>query len=222
MKQSFLTLTFFALGLITTAHALEPRRTVTGNVVSSTVDPMGRIEVLPEAKYVGAVRFTLYGAADCEIHLFVDADSSNRVRRLYWVQFEAYLAEQPSLRYAHHPAYAPIDKDGLVFYQRARFGQSSQPPQSGSDAEKGFELLKEKGYTLPAETVNVTYRHFLDPAMRKEILLMVLEDMATTGTSFEKLVQGGVVQPSWPPIAEQLLARASSVFSVKLLLNSAK
>jgi hypothetical protein len=58
--------------------------------------------------------------------------------------------------------------------------------------------------------------------MRKEILLMVLEDMATTGTSFEKLVQGGVVQPSWPPIAEQLLARASSVFSVKLLLNSAK
>jgi hypothetical protein len=216
MKQIFLALTVLTLSFFATAQTLVPQRTVSGNVVSSPKDPIGKIEVLPSASYVGAVRLVLFGAADCEIHLFVDADASKRVRRLYWVQFEAYLPEHPNLRYSPTPSYSQISMAGLTFYQRARFGQSSDVPRAGSDADRAYALLKEKGYTLPAETVNVTYKHFLDSAMRKELLLMVIEDMSTTGTTFAQLVKDGAVQPSWAPIAAQLLARASKVFAVNV------
>ena len=222
MKRTILALAFLIFTFAAVGQPLTPTRTVNGKVVSSTVDPTGQIEVLPEADYLGAVRFVLFGTADCEIHLFVDADASKRVRRLYWIQFEAYLPEHPTLRYSHHPAYAPVSMSGLPFYQRARFGQSIEAPQPGSDAEKAFALLKEKGYALPAETVNVTYKHFMGADMRKEILLIVLEDMAIAGSSFEQLVKGGVVQSSWAPIATQLLSRASRVFAVKLTSNTAK
>lgn len=214
MKCSVALLTLAALCFITLAQAQSPLRTVNGRVVESRVDPSAQIEVLPDATYVGAVRFTLFGTADCEIHLFADADASKRVRRLYWVQFEAYLPEHPTLRYSPTSSYTPLDLSGLPFYQRARFGSSADTPRPGSDAEQAYLLLKQHGYSLPAETVNVTYKHFFGD-MRKEVLLMVIEDMALSGTAFAQLVQDGVVQPSWGPIADQLKARAAKVFVIR-------
>jgi hypothetical protein len=219
MKSFILAMAAFTLCLTAGAQALVPQRTVSGNVVTSPADPIGQVQVLPAATYVGAVRFVLFGAADCEIHLYVDADASKRVRSVYWIQFEGYLPKHPTARYTHHPAYAPLTMSGLSFYQRARFGQSSEVPEPGSDADQAFALLKSKGYTLPDETVNVTYKHFLESDMRKELLLMVIDDMSTTGTTFAELVKDGEPQPAWTPIAERLLARAGKVFSVRL--NSA-
>jgi hypothetical protein len=76
MKQIILALAVLTFSFFATAQTLIPQRTVSGNVVSSSKDPIGKIEVIPSASYVGAVRFVLFGAADCEIHLFVDADAS--------------------------------------------------------------------------------------------------------------------------------------------------
>jgi hypothetical protein len=216
LKQFILAIAISTLCLTADAQALAPQRTAVGSVVSSPVDPNGQVEILRPATYVGAVRFVLFGAADCEIHLYVDADASKRVRSVYWIQFEAYLPEPPTFRYSHHPAYSPLTMSGLPVYQRARFGQSSDVPQPGSDADQAFALLRSKGYTLPAETVNVTYKHFLGSDMRKELLLMVIDDMSTTDTTFAELVKDGKLQPAWNPIAEKLLAKASKVFSVRL------
>lgn len=216
MKQIILAMAVSALSCAATAQTLTPLRAISGNTVVSHSDPVGTIEVVPAATYVGAVRFVMFGSADCEIHLFVDADQDKRIRRLFWVQFEAYLPSHPELQYSMHPAYSAVGMSGLPFYQRARFGLSSDVPQPGSDAEKAYGLLREHGYTLPAQTVNVTYKHFLGTDMRKEIMLIVLDDMATTGTTFAELVQGGKLQPGWAPVAEQLLARAAGVFTVKI------
>lgn len=216
MKQLILTLAIFFTSIVASAQALPPMRTVDGNVVLSQSDPNARIEILLPATYVGAVRFTLYDVADCEIHLFVDADEAKQVRRLYWVQFEAYLPEHPTLAYEHHPAYTPTELNGLPFYQRARFGQSTDTPKPGSDADRAYKLLSENGYKLPAETVNVTYKHFLGTKMRKEVLLMVIEDMALTGTSFSQLVKNNELQPTWAPIADKLLERSPKAFAISL------
>jgi len=216
MKRLILALSLLFVAFSVCAETLMPRRTVTGNTVLSKADPDARIEILQPAAYVGAVRFALYDVADCEIHLFVDTDASKKVRRLYWVQYEAYLAEHPTLKYEKHPAYSPTALNGLPFHQRARFGQSSDTPQPGSDAERAFALLAEKGYSLPAETVNVTYKHFLDATMRKEVLLMVIEDMALTGTSFSQLVVNNELQPAWKPVADKLLERAPKAFRITM------
>ncbi len=216
MKQLLLTLVIFFTSIAASAQDLKPLRTVDGNVVLSKSNPSVRIEILPPATYVGAVRFTLYDVADCEIHLFVDADDSKQIRRVYWVQFEAYLPEHSTLAYEHHPAYTPTELDGLPFYQRARFGQSTDTPKPGSDADRAYKLLSENGYKLPAETVNVTYKHFLGTEMRKEVLLMVIEDMALSGTSFAQLVKNNELQPTWAPIAEKLLERSPKAFAISL------
>lgn len=193
-----------------------PERTVSGTTVSSAKDPMGSIKVNADATYVGALRFVLVGTADCEIHVLVDADASQRVRRIFWIQFEGYLPEHPTLRYQPHRAYRQVMMSGTPFYQRARFGSATDVPAPGSEAERVFALLRGKGYTVPAETVNVTYKHFLDGSMRKELLLMVISDMASTGATFTDLAQGKAVTPRWAPIAEKLLADASTVFTVTL------
>ncbi len=216
MKRTIFLLVLALLSVSSLAQSQTPLRTVNGKVVESQADPSARIEILADATYVGAVRFTLFGTADCEIHLFAEADASKRIRRLYWVQFEAYLPEHPTLRYSHTPTYTPLELSGLPFFQRARFGRSMDVPRPGSDADRAYSLLKEYGYSLPPETVNVTYKHFFAD-MRKELLLMVIEDLSFSGTTFAELVQGGVIQASWGPVAERLQARASKVFAVRAL-----
>jgi hypothetical protein len=193
-----------------------PERIVSGNTVSSSVDPNGSITVNAKATYVGALRFVLVGVADCEIHVFVAADTAKRVRRIFWIQFEGYLPEHPTLKYKHHPAYKPVTMSGLPFYHRARFGGAEDVPAPGSEAERVFALLREKGYAVPVETVNVTYKHFLGGAMRREILLMVIDDMASTGATIADFLQGDSVTPRWTQVAEKLLANASTVFTVTL------
>lgn len=214
MKYTIALLAMFSLSSKAIAQSLPPLRTAEGTAVVSMYDPVAKIQVPAGAVYVGAVRFVLFEAADCEIHLFVEADASKRIRRVYWVQFEAYLPEQPTLRYEPGKAYSPLEMSGLPFYQRARFGQSSDIPRPGSDAEAAYALLKQNGYTLPPETVNVTYKHFFAD-MRKELLLMVIEDMSLSGVTFEQLVKDGALQPVWDPIAEQLKARSSNVFTIR-------
>jgi hypothetical protein len=216
MKLLLILFALLATNSLAAAQDLAPIRTVSGQIVTSPHDPSARIEVIPPAVYAGALRFVLFGVADCEIHLFVDADESKRVRRIYWIQFEQYLPEHPTLRYAPHPAFAPVTMSGLGFFQRARFGGAADVPAAGSEAERVFGFLRANGYTLPLETVNVTYKHFLDPSMRKELLLIVLDDMSSTGATFAQLVQNGAVQPAWGPIAERLLVNAAKVFSISI------
>ena len=198
------------------AHSLRPERRVEGTVVVSTKDPSARISVPAHATYVGADRFALFGVADCEIHLFVEADQSKKVKRIFWVQFEGYLPEHPKLAYSKHPAYSSTSLSGLPFYHRARFGQSTDPIEPGSDAERVFSMLKEKGFAVPPETVNVTYKHFLDSTMRKELMLIVIEDMSTTGTTFAQLVKGNEAQPGWTTVATRLLGREPKPFTITL------
>jgi hypothetical protein len=221
MKLAILSLALCCLSSAPFAQPLAPTRTVSGNVVTSQADPSVQIQVEPKAVYVGTARFVLFGTADCEIHLFVDADASKRIRRVYWIQFEAYLPTHPTLRYTTLSSYTPLEMSGLPFFQRARFGQSTDVPRADSDAEKAYALLKQYGYAFPAETMNVTYKHFFAD-MRKELLLMVIEDMSLANTTFAQLEQDGAVQPAWTPIAEQLKERSSKVFSIRPLTRAAK
>ena len=73
------------------AATLPLDRTVSGQTLASAARPAARIEFNQGYKYLGGQRFILYNVADAEQHLFADADQQNRIRRLYWLQFEGYL-----------------------------------------------------------------------------------------------------------------------------------
>ncbi len=83
--------------LARTVAAPLPTRSVEASTLTSERDPSVRIELPKQVRYVGADRWILYGIADAEIHVFVEADERKHVRRLYWIQFEGYLPTRPEL-----------------------------------------------------------------------------------------------------------------------------
>lgn len=77
-----------------TAAAVSPfpAASVYGNVITHLGEKV-RVRVPEQAVYAGVERFNLYGVADAEIHVFVEADAVKKMQRLYWVQFESYLPD---------------------------------------------------------------------------------------------------------------------------------
>jgi hypothetical protein len=123
---------------------LSPIRTVNATTVTSTQDPVVRVTLPKEARYVGADRWILYDIADCEIHLFVEADADKNVKRWYWIQFEGYIPSRPELKYKPKDDKRIETIGGLDFQVRARFGPSTDTPQPNSDSERVMKLLREK------------------------------------------------------------------------------
>jgi hypothetical protein len=54
-----------------------PAAHVSGNVVTHPVEKI-RVRVPEKAAYAGSERFNLYGVADAEIHVFVEADAAKK------------------------------------------------------------------------------------------------------------------------------------------------
>ena len=186
--------------------APPPERVVNGNQLISRADPAVTIELPKSAKYLGAERWDLYDIADCELHLFVEADSHKVVKALYWIQFEGYL---PSNTHAYdYSKDESVTFAGLPFWQRARFGPSNQVPRAGSDGERVRQMLERAGYKLPAHTMNLRLVHLLDETRRKELMFIYSEDLAARGYTSDQLMDGVSPRPAWDEVKKGLVERA--------------
>ncbi len=174
-----------------------------------------QIDLPAPVRYVGSDRWVLYGVADCELHVFVEADERRRVERLYWIQFEGYLPTQPELRYSPAAAQTTTTLAGLDFFVRARFGATTEPPRAGSDAEHVNALLKSKGYTLPPEMMNARFIHYVDERLRQELMIIYSEDLSATGFSTAQLSDGGDAHGRWGALSESLVQRARNRISLQ-------
>jgi hypothetical protein len=191
------------------AQIEAPERKVGRNVVASESGPAVRIELPLRVSYVGGDRWILYGIADCEIHVFVEADQRKRVQRLYWVQFEGYLPSRPDLRYAY-PFSRTIRLDSMDFDVKARFGSNDEPPKPGSDLERVRALIRARGYRLPQEMMNVRLVHLADQNKRKELMIIYAEDLKPTGFTVAELLPGAKAEDQWPTIEKGLIERAKN------------
>jgi len=72
-----------------------PAATVAGRSIVHAGEKV-TVQVPAVATYVGSERFNLYGVADAEVHVFIEADAAKRMKKLYWIQFESYLPAKPS------------------------------------------------------------------------------------------------------------------------------
>jgi hypothetical protein len=123
---------------------LRPERVVKGSTITSHRDPAMRIELPHQAQYLGGDRWVLYAVADCEIHVFVEADAKKQVRRMYWIQFEQFIPSRPQLQHNYKPE--ELTKfAGMEMYVRARFGKSDEVVKQGSDLEHVQALVRAKG-----------------------------------------------------------------------------
>jgi hypothetical protein len=183
-----------------------PERKVEGNVITSARDPRVRIELPETVRYVGTDRWILYGIADCELHAFVDADTEKRIQRLYWVQFEGYVASRPEL---HHTYDSPrhITLGGMDFYLDTWITGNGDTVTKGSDLEHILALVRSRGYTMPADTMSVRLVHLLDQQKRKELMIIYSEDLAMMGLAARHVREAGSAHARWSAIEGDLIAR---------------
>ena len=212
LRPTVVMLSFLCATLI--AQTALPERKVAGNVVTSEHDPAVRIELPKAVQYVGADRWVLYDIADCELHAFVEADAQKKVQRLYWVQFEGYLASRPDLHHTYDsPKHATIG--GLDFYVDTWVRAKDAPSESGSDREHIEALVRAKGYRMPDAMMYVRLVHLLDKEKRKELMIIYGEDLSPTKFTAAELSEGGKAHDRWPGIADDLLKRERTRITVE-------
>ena len=117
--------------------------------------PALTVTVPDAAHYAGGERFVLYGNADAELHLFVEAGADNRIRRLYWVQQEEYLPTLPDKRYTYGQKDRRATLWGETAWIASGFGKSDFKTREGSDREHVRVLLKRAGYRWPSAMMQV-------------------------------------------------------------------
>jgi hypothetical protein len=180
---------------------------VEGHVITSARDPRVRIQLPKSAQYVGADRWVLYDIADCELHVFVDADSNMNVQRLYWVQFEGYLSTKPELKHTYDsPRHTNLG--GMDFYVDTWVRRKDAEMRQGSDLEHVAALLRAKGYHMPDGMMYLRLVHLLDERKRQELMIIYAEDIAPTGFSASDLQEGGKAYDRWSSIADRVVHRA--------------
>ena len=184
-----------------------------GRVITSARDPRVRIRLTKPARYVGADRWVLYDIADCELHLFVDADSKMNVQRLYWVQFEGYLPTRPELKHTYDsPRHTNLGS--MDFYVDTWVRGKDAEMRPGSDGEHVVALLRTKGYHMPDGMTYVRLVHLLDGRKRQELMIIYAEDVAPSGFTASDLQQGGTAYDRWPTIADGVVQRAEKALVI--------
>lgn len=180
------------------------------------------VRVPAKAVYLGAERFPLFGVADCEIHLFVEAGPDRRVRRLYWVHFESYLPSQPD----SHFTYGDIDRrmellGGFTWVRGSLMDTTRPPRRAGSDTEHVRAMIARAGYTLPPYLASARLVRLLDDPKgtgygRRELMLIHAEDLAELGVTRGEAVGDDPENRLREPFAAKTIARAAAAFRVEM------
>lgn len=196
------------------AQSKRPERRVDANAITSDRDPKVRIELPKAVQYIGADRWVLYDIADCELHVFVEADKDKNVERLYWIQFESYVPTRPELKHTYDSP-RHVQLGGMGFYVDTWVRPANAAARRGSDLEHVDALIRTKGYKLPAGMMSVRLVHLLDEQKRKELMIIYSESVAPTGFTAAELRQGGKDYDRWSAIEKALIERAQSKLSFK-------
>lgn len=217
--------------------AAIPQRTADANVVTSSADPSVRIEVPRSARYVGTDAWILYGIANCRQFVYADFGAEDTVKRLYWIQFEAYLPSLPKLHH-QYTSKRHVTLGGLNFYVdtwiEANDGPTAHaadvkpleaflrsngydvPPgiNSGSDEQHVDALLGAKSLRLPQVTMSVRFVHLADEQQRKELMIIFSEDLTGTGLRPDDTKPGAADYERWQTEETGLISRAERSISV--------
>jgi hypothetical protein len=154
----------------------KPARTVEHNVITSIANPAIKIKVADEFKYLGSFPFTLgRGIAAGERHVWVKADTRNRVIKLFTLQFEGYVPGSP-----HRYNYSPrnVTHLGVNDYNSNGFlydDSEYEKEHPGNEATMMHKFVEAKGYSLDAEQVLYRFYRSLPDDHRNEFLIFYIE-----------------------------------------------
>lgn len=192
-------------GSVATAGGV-PERVASGHSVVSTHDPKLQIDVPGSAVHIGGDRWIMQEYADdVELHAFADTHMGNRVLRLYWLQFEAYLPSHPEFHHSYDSK-RHVTLGGMDFLVDTWVKPTTADDDPDSDTAHLQALLRAKGYQLPESMMSVRFVHLMDGG-RKELMYIYSEDLAPRGLTAADLAPGGKDHGQWPALESGLIAR---------------
>lgn len=191
-------------------------RTVAGNEIVSPRDPAAILRFAPEFKYAGGQRFVLYGVADTEQHFFVETDAHDRLRSVYWLQFEAYLPDKDyTYDYDDSPLRVRIgdyefftDTDVFEF-------DPDKKRRRGTDGAMARQLLANKGYTLPRDVIYARLVYLTDEARNKELMIIFMDALTRYGVTAAEINQGQADESLRARIEQAHLDRIRATLSIQ-------
>jgi hypothetical protein len=192
---------------LTTATQAADRKVVNNNIMISDRDPKIRIELPTSVWYVGVDRFVVHDTGECELYGFVQTDDEKNVQRLYWIQFQDYLASKPEVD-------REDDSDRHVTIGAFRFSVASWAKRTneniaaGSDEDHLVALILAQGYKMPGGMVFLRLIHLSDEKKPKELMITYCEDIKRIGFAAADLKKGGKAESLWRTLEGDLLLRA--------------
>jgi hypothetical protein len=164
-------------------------------------------------RHLGGQKFVLYGVADTEQHFFVEATPENRLKSLYWIQFEEYLPNN-TYQYDYDDSPSRITLNNYEFYLDALVRSEPAKVRPGSDGALSRQFLQSKGYTFPDHYFYARLVHLTDKSRRKELMVIFIEDLASIGLTASDLDQGGKEAHRWPEIEKKYLEKIKTTLTI--------
>jgi hypothetical protein len=153
------------------SDTLPQRYQPIANRILLGIGALAAIQVSPTFTYVGGHRFILGGTADAEQHLFVLADSSKTVQRLFWIQMENFLpTESGSYDYS---ADSVVTVHGFRLAANQRVYSSAPDPLS--DRARAFGLIESRGFRIPDGATRVRLIYLPEQPARREVMIIYVE-----------------------------------------------
>lgn len=209
MTRFLIPLAAAAMLAITSGDATA-QRTVEGTTLTSREPPSIRLQFDSAFQYLGSQEFDLYEVGHAEQHFFADAQEE-RIRRLYWIQFEKY---QPGHDYTHDYSNLPevVTVGGHSFRTDARlwdFDAMEVDPES--DFGRALAFLEERGYMFGPAFARQRMVWVYDEAKLGDVIIIYAEDVSLHDLSAKKLSER---ESDWKTVAEELKARALAGFEL--------
>jgi len=201
------------LGPLTSFSQTTPDYTLRGNKLIRKDGTGYEVSVAPSLKFVGVKRFHIRQAADAEQHIFATADSSGRVERLVWVQFEQQLPGQ-NWQY-DYPSPERIKLGDLEFISdwHAFLSYAGHPP--GVDHAKMDDLLAEHKFRFDGPVIAIRMVHLPDKERRRELMIIYVESLPKSEeTKFGVFDEDAA---KWPKELAKLKANAMRDLQVRAM-----
>ena len=141
------------------------------NRIRLGIGALAAIEVNPAFTYVGGQRFILGGSANAEQHLFVVADSSKTVQRLFWIQMENFLPTRSGSY--NYSADSTVTFHGFQLAANQRVYSSA--PDRNSDRARAFGLAESRGFRIPDGATRLRLIYLPELPARREVMIIYVE-----------------------------------------------
>jgi len=190
-------------------------RTISGNDLISDYDPAVVLRFDPAFRYVGGQKFILYGVADTEQHFFVETTADNKLKSVYWVQYEAYLPEKP-YTYDYDDSPLRLSLDDYEFFTDTDVVDfdPNRKRRRGTDGAMARQFLANNGYVFPYDFAYARLVYLTDESRQKELMIIFIDDLASRELTAAELEEGGAKASSWPEIEQAHLDRIRNTLTV--------